>query len=119
MPLRIAPRLMVENDVGALPVMDPRGRVVGRLSARNLGAGVREPAETVSSSDVRAAPGSQTAAGLPVGEVMFIPALVIHSEASVRDAARLMDGEHAAHLVVLDAEGRLLGIVSRGDLLRS
>jgi CBS domain-containing protein len=53
------------------------------------------------------------------GDVMTHPALCIGSGASITDAARLMHKRTVKRLPVVDAHGRLVGIVSRHDLLKS
>ena len=53
------------------------------------------------------------------GDVMTHPALCIGPGASITDAARLMHKRAVKHLPVVDAQGRLVGIVSRHDLLKS
>ena len=53
------------------------------------------------------------------GDVMTHPALCIGCGASITEAARLMHKRAVKHLVVVDEHGRLVGIVSRHDLLKS
>jgi len=53
------------------------------------------------------------------GDVMTHPALCIGSGASITDAVRLMHKRAIKRLPVVDAHGRLVGIVSRHDLLKS
>lgn len=49
---------------------------------------------------------------------MSSPALVAHPEWSVVQAARLMDQRKVKRLPVVDRSDRLIGILSRSDLLR-
>ena len=49
---------------------------------------------------------------------MTVPPITIAEDDSVAVAARLMDTERVKRLPVVDSEGRLVGIVSRSDLLR-
>lgn len=53
------------------------------------------------------------------GDVMTHPALCIGPGASITDAARLMHKRAVKRLPVVNAQGRLVGIVSRHDLLKS
>lgn len=48
---------------------------------------------------------------------MTSPAVTIHPDATIAAAARLMNAHHVRFLPVVDSVGRLLGIVSRRDLL--
>ena len=48
---------------------------------------------------------------------MTSPAVTIHPDATIAAAARLMNSHHIRCLPVVDADGKLVGIVSRRDLL--
>jgi predicted transcriptional regulator len=48
---------------------------------------------------------------------MTTPAVTIHPDASIAAAARLMSTQHMKRLPVVDPDGKLLGLVSRRDLL--
>jgi predicted transcriptional regulator len=61
---------------------------------------------------------SARAAALTAAELMTRPAITISPEASVADAARTMHAKHVKRLPVVTAAGRLVGIVSRSDILR-
>ncbi|MFD8008783.1 CBS domain-containing protein [Streptomyces sp. NPDC059762] len=50
--------------------------------------------------------------------VMTAPAVTVHAEEAAPDAARLMVRRGVARLPVVDEEERLVGIVTRRDLLR-
>lgn len=62
---------------------------------------------------------SSQAKARTAGDVMSHPALCIGAGASITEAARLMHKRAVRRLPVVDAQGRLIGIVSRRDLLRS
>ena len=49
---------------------------------------------------------------------MSAPAETVHLNDTVRDLARRMVDNHRKHLPVVDSSGRLVGVVSRRDLLR-
>ncbi|MGI5335992.1 CBS domain-containing protein [Streptomyces sp. CA-181903] len=50
--------------------------------------------------------------------LMSTPAITIHPGQRASDAARVMDRRHVNRLPVVDEEDRLIGIVTRHDLLR-
>jgi osmotically-inducible protein OsmY len=52
-----------------------------------------------------------------VGEVMSTHPVVIYPEASVTEAARVMSHHHVKRLPVVNDEGVLQGIISRGDVV--
>ncbi|WP_078628103.1 CBS domain-containing protein [Streptomyces sp. NRRL F-2664] len=49
---------------------------------------------------------------------MSSPAVTVHPEQRVVDAARIMERRHIDRLPVVDEEDRLIGITTRRDLLR-
>ncbi|MEX0172078.1 CBS domain-containing protein [Streptomyces sp. LMG1-1-1.1] len=52
-----------------------------------------------------------------VGGLMTVPAITVHAEQSVADTSRLMVRRGMERLPVLDEEERLVGRVTRRDLL--
>ncbi|MGW2997480.1 CBS domain-containing protein, partial [Streptomyces sp. NPDC001193] len=55
---------------------------------------------------------------LAAGELITSPAVTVHPEQRVVDAARIMERRHVGRLPVVDEEDRLIGITTRRDLLR-
>ncbi|WP_371675441.1 CBS domain-containing protein [Streptomyces sp. NBC_01276] len=104
-------KLLAQYDISGVPVLDDEDRVVGVVSQTDL------LAHTVPGSDLSeqgiAATGPPTA-----GDVMSAPAVAVHAEETVADAARLMTRRGIERLPVVDVEDRLVGIVTRRDLLR-
>ena len=54
-----------------------------------------------------------------VADLMAPNPIVIRADASLSDAAALMDREHVHGLPVVDADGALLGVLSQTDLNRA
>ncbi|MFI0901065.1 CBS domain-containing protein [Streptomyces sp. NPDC020983] len=112
-------KLLVDNGVTALPVVDEDDRPLGVVSETDLvhrEAGRPEPAGLPGLLDVpppESAEERTTAAAL-----MSAPAVVARPEWSAVQAARAMDQAGVKRLPVVDGTGRLVGIVSRADLLR-
>lgn len=113
-------RLLAQKKVTAVPVLGRDGRVAGVVSEVDLlrkveyqeEAGARRPPRWRWWAKVPRAMG-RTAA-----DVMSSPAITIGPDVSVVAAARLLDRHHIKRLVVVDAGGRLAGIVTPRDLLR-
>ena len=55
---------------------------------------------------------------LIAGGLMTSPAITIGPDATMPAAARLMEARHVRRLPVVDGQGKIVGIVSRRDLLR-
>jgi CBS-domain-containing membrane protein len=62
--------------------------------------------------------GQRKAAGDTAGELMTAPAVTIRATETVTAAARLMEAARIKRMPVVDEEDRLVGIVSRRDLVR-
>ncbi|MET0492427.1 MAG: CBS domain-containing protein [Actinoplanes sp.] len=112
--------LLVSHRFSAVPVVDDFQRVTGVVSEADLlrkieYAGAEEPRlfDGRRRRDERVKASARTA-----GDLMSAPPVVVPSGTSIPAAARLMDGEGVKRLPVVDDLGRLVGIVSRGDLLK-
>jgi len=110
--------VMRELHVSAFPVLDAADHLVGVVSEADLllkEAGQETLGGYLISSGRR---GEQAkAAGVTAAELMTTPAVTIGPDDSLADAARLMHDRHVKRLPVVDQAGRLVGIVSRVDLL--
>ena len=53
-----------------------------------------------------------------VHAIMTSPAIVVHPETSIAEAAKTMLDNHISGLPVVDASAKLVGIVSEGDFIR-
>ena len=62
-------------------------------------------------------PRRQQHPALNAGELMTTPAITIGRHATIPAAARVMNAQHIRRLPVVDEKGRLVGVVSRRDLL--
>lgn len=107
-----------ELHVSGFPVLDEADHLVGVVSEADLllkEAGQEALGGYLSSSGRR---GEQAkAAGLTAAELISTPAVTIGPNDSLAAAARLMHDRHVTRLPVVDQTRRLLGIVSRVDLL--
>ncbi|MEV7208336.1 MULTISPECIES: CBS domain-containing protein [Streptomyces] len=111
--------LMDQWKVSALPVLEGEGRVVGLVSEADL-----LPKEEFRDSDpdrftqMRRLTDLAKAGGLTAADVMTAPAVTVHPDATLAQAARIMAQRKVKRLPVVNAEGLLEGIVSRADLLK-
>lgn len=104
-------KLLAQYDVSGLPVLDDEDRVVGVVSQTDLLAHAGTAAQPPRQSSAPAGPPT-------AGDVMSAPAVTIHAEETAADAARLLTRRAIERLPVVDEEDRLVGIVTRRDLLR-
>ena len=112
--------LLDANQVSALPVVDGEGRVIGVVSEADLllkaaQDAVDEPRwlEPPDRREARA-----KAAGRIARELMTAPAITATASMPVLEAARRLYEHGIKRLPVVDAEGRPVGIISRGDVIR-
>jgi len=117
-PYKEVARIMTDEKVNAVPVVTKDGHVLGMVSEadvlrkeerafRRLGTGLpRKTRRERAQAEARCA-----------AELMTSPPITIHPDAPVGAAARLMNGHRIRRLPVVDPSGKLIGIVSRRDLL--
>ncbi|MET9657431.1 CBS domain-containing protein [Streptomyces sp. NPDC006510] len=105
--------------VTAVPVVENGGRVVGVVSEADLLPKEEFHEHPPGMIDQMRRLGDTAKAGsVRAEELMSSPAVVIGPGASLPQAARLMADRRVKRLPVVDADGRLKGIVSRADLLK-
>jgi CBS domain-containing protein len=114
-PLREAARDMVRSGIGALPVIESGGRLVGMLSERelmrhmlsftSLGVSVPRPQSAVER------------ARRTVRDVMTRQVLCVSPDQPLAEVASLMTNKDVDQLPVVE-EGRLVGFLTRGDIVR-
>lgn len=119
-PVKEIVRLLSDAHVDAVPVLDTDRHVLGVVSAADLlvkdatrdAPTRRTPWGRLAARRDRSKARATTAEGL-----MTSPAITIDPDATVVHAARLMRRHGIKRLPVVDAGGRLIGIVSRTDLI--
>lgn len=95
--------LFQEHNIGALPVLDAHGRLVGILSERDV---------------VRHLPQYEQILAVPVQALMTAHVITAVPDDDLMSVAHTMTEKRIRHLPVLD-NGRLIGIVSIGDVLKA
>jgi CBS domain-containing protein len=121
-----AARLMVDHGVSGLPVVDQRGAIVGIITEGDLIVRQKTPPLTRRSrwalffADPEGlARDYQRAAGTTVGEVMTREVAWVGPEWPIASVASKLEWLRIRRLPVVDASGQLVGIVSRGDLIKA
>ena len=120
--VRDAARLMVAHGVSGLPVVDDPGDLVGIVSEGDLiirqRPRTRLPWWQIFLDDgERLAREYTKAVGLTCGEVMTREVITVAPETEIEAIAALLDARHIRRVPVVH-ERRLVGIVSRGDLVK-
>jgi CBS domain-containing protein len=118
--------LMNENGVSAVPVVDNRNRCVGVLSTTDLLHAARvqgriapDPDELPASASLSQADSQADHPQRKVREIMARDLVSVTPEVTILTAAREMVRSRVHRLVVLDADRRVVGILSTMDFLRA
>lgn len=125
-PFKEVARLLAQHRVSGLPVIDADDKVVGVISETDLL--VREAAAPDPYRPPRrlrmprmggAARKERTkAAARTAGQLMSTPPVCVHAANTIAEGARCMARHKVERLPVIDVEDRLVGIVTRRDLLQ-
>lgn len=124
MSLRDLALLLSEHRISGMPVVDGFGTIVGVVSEADILAKERGHAAVHSSGlnwlfGERIAPDElRQQAATTVGEAMTTPAISVDQDRPLREAAALMLDRSINRLPVT-ANGRLVGILTRADLVRA
>ena len=112
--------LLATRRVSAVPVVDDRRHVLGVVSEADLLLKQEKLARPLARvlSARRRRRGRAKAKATVAAELMSQPAITIGTQATLTEAARRLHAEGIKRLPVIDAVGRLVGIVSRVDLLK-
>ena len=115
-PYKEIARMLAEHKISGVPVLTMGRHVAGIVSEGDLlaardhnpmaGHGLRRRLTS------RKQPHNRTAE-----QLMTAPAVTTHPDATIAGAARVMNVHHVRRLPVVDPDGKLVGIVSRRDLL--
>ncbi len=101
--IREALGLLAQHNVGALIVVNDAGRPVGILSERDV---------------VREAASNERVFGMKVAEIMTRDVITGSPHDDLMTVAHTMTEKRIRHLPVVD-KGRLVGIVSIGDIVKT
>jgi len=123
-----AAKLMSEKEVGALPVVDADGKLVGIVTEGDL---IMQDVKVHFPSYISLLDGFiylesfsrfeqelKKAVAATVGDVMTSPAVTAAPDTDVEALATLMVEKHVSRVPIVEGN-RLVGIASKGDIVRS
>ncbi len=119
--VRVAARRMIDHGVGAMPVVSAAGAAIGMVSDGDLlGHRLRDPRrewwlDLLADGGLNASR-PHFVDDRPVREVMSAPLVAVSPRTPAAEIAALMRLNHVKRLPVV-AQGSLVGIVSRADLI--
>ena len=117
-------KYMADNLISGVPVTNNEDIVVGvisekdffrKMGTKDIGSFMGVVAECLSNKGCLAIPMRQKRAK----DVMSSPAITAGPSTTISELSRIMTDNQINRLPVVDDKGKLLGIVSRGDLVNS
>ena len=96
---------MFRNRVSGLPITEPDGTLIGIITEADF---LRLEVERQEGARDQVA---------TVGEVMSIGVVTIRPEMEIYEAAKIMAVQEVRRLPVVDDDNRLLGVISRADIV--
>lgn len=97
--------VLTSNNIGAIPVRDVKGNMVGVISERDLVRGFADRGAAVMS--------------LMVQDLMTRDVVSVKADESVKSAMEKMARSHIRHLPVVGEKGELVGVISQRDVMET
>jgi len=123
-PLLEASQTLGDKDISGFPVVDNSGTVVGILSEKDFLRHMGAPQNKMTFMKVVAEclKGKGCAAvsirGQTAGDIMTSPAVTVVEDTSIVDIANIFTEKNINRVPVVDEKGKMVGIVSRADIVR-
>ena len=101
-PLQQVAQMMIDNDCGLIPVVDEQRKPLGVVTDRDIAT--------------RAVAGGMDATACIAGDCMTTPVQTVAIGSSLADCCAAMEASQVRRVPVVDAQGRICGIVSQADV---
>ncbi|PSO87279.1 MAG: phosphoribulokinase [Cyanobacteria bacterium QS_3_48_167] len=128
-PIKEAIQLLAERRISGLPVVDGEGKLVGVITESDLmwqETGFDPPPYIILLDSViylqnpaRYEKEIHKALGQTVEEVMSEKTITVEPDRALKEAARLMHEKEIRRLPVVDEQGQVIGILTRGDIVQA
>ena len=117
-PYKEIARLLAEHRISGVPVLKMGREVAGVVTEADLLTAEAQTARRLRSARrLGLWPRAERHPALTAGQLMTSPAITVGPHVTVHAASRLMSDRHVRLLPVVDERARLIGVVSRRDLL--
>jgi CBS domain-containing protein len=93
---------MTEGGFGSVPILTEDGKVAGIVSEFDLLQAISE---------------GKDLAQIPAGEIMTTGSITVTKDTPAKQIIELLQDKHLIRVAVVDAQGKLVGIVARRDIL--
>ncbi len=114
--------ILSKQKISGMPVIDENGRVIGVVSEADILASSGFGKKSSAGDLLRRLLGESVPVkkeGHRVGDIMSTPPITIGPFEDIKEVAAILDKRRIKRLPVVDNDGRLLGIISRGDIIRA
>lgn len=101
--VRHIPDLMARHRIGCVPVVDERGRPIGTITKSDVIARLVTPGSDVPHM---------------AADLMVPITIAVNERSTIAQAAALMASEDVHHLLIVDLDGLLIGVVTTLDIVR-
>ena len=109
------------HKIGAIPVVDPARRVIGIISLvdflKRANLKTYETFEDKLIKFIRRTPGLSSEKPEVVGQIMATPAITAHEDMHIVELVPLLSDHGLHHIPIVNAERRLVGMVTQSDLI--
>jgi CBS domain-containing protein len=119
-PLRKVVGLLCKNRISGVPVVDGKGRLVGLISERDVLEAMYpdRPELRQRRAGTPGAPGDREIASIASSEIMVGEVITAAPDTDILRLASLMAVNKIRRIPIVE-DGRLVGIVSQGDVYRA
>ena len=117
-----AARLLSENRISGLPVIDADNLVIGVVTEADILAltGIKDGHNFKDIlRHILGEPLPERKTGHLVGDIMTSPAITTRPDTDIKEVAKILDGKRIKRLPVVDERNKLIGIISRADIVRA
>ncbi len=113
---------LTEKNISGLPVVDKENKVIGIVTQADILSMVGVSREHTFKDLLKYMLGErlpERRIGDLVGDIMTSPALTIRPNTNIAEAVKIMDEKRIRRLTVVDESNRLIGILTRADILKA
>jgi CBS domain-containing protein len=114
--------ILSEKNISGLPVVDKESKVIGIITQADILSMVGVGREHTFKDLLKYMLGEklpERRMGDHVGDIMTSPAITIRPDANIAEAVKIMDEKRIRRLTVVDDQNRLIGIITRADILKA
>jgi len=116
-----AARRLTGLRISGMPVVDDKDLVIGVVGELDIISAVGGQKSSGVKNIFRRMLGEPVPShreGNTVGDVMSTPPITIRPHEDIREAAHILEGHRIKRIPVVDEFGRLIGVISRADIVR-